>query len=489
MAKSKNAKKKAKQRSLQEGGSQDLNAQSSPSSPAFEVLSSPTLMAARDGPIKTGSSSSSSQPHKSTLNTTHPNGSNSGASSALASASLDDMALELFVAKEAQSEVEILRSQVARLQKEIEFKDAIIAKLQAESGSRLEKPTLMDTIAHAGSSGSSSSTRHQHRDMALQCSICEQVQSSIASLPEPERGVAMKKIQADENSLKRVQSGGDLWRGLFKPLGFEGLGNTILDDDDGVSDVEDSDDSQEHTDGASEPDQYDSHDSFINDDDIDLEDWSDNNSSNDGDAGGRRNRRRQPRAIQNRTARGGQRLNSRLIRREQAVVNISDDSSNSDSDEQEGSLVDSAEEDVRNTNGLDSEEEDSDEIEEVLQRNRLKGRRHQTRRAIVVLDDDDSAEDNSNNNNSNSSSSKGSSSNSSNSKGAGKQVAVASTSSNVRGTKRASNGSNNQNNTTKGGKKDTNKDTSDSDSDDDFMTTFSHRNKKHRSANLEALFE
>ncbi|KAF9116705.1 hypothetical protein BGX27_000087 [Mortierella sp. AM989] len=605
MAKSKNAKKATKQLALQEESSQDsskefFSAQSSPSASSFTPL-----------PVSELSSSSgqtsSSQPSESTFKTPYSSTSNGASSSAQASNSLDDMALELFMAKEAQSEVEQLRNQVARLKKEIEFKDAVIAKLQVESGSRqeistlsaTEKPTLSGTISHTVLEGSDSLTRHQQqqRDAALQCNICvdyfsspftvecghtfcytclyswleihkscptcrtkllrrptlsfnirEQVQSSISSLPQPEREVAMKKVQADENSLKRIQTNGDLWKGLFKPLGFEGLGNTIRDDDDGVSrcascgwevrggvctncstlfsDVGESDDSQDHTDNASEPDQYDSHDSFINDDEVEMENWSDNSSSdNDDGFTARLTRRRRSLGTRNGVNRRGPRPNNRLIRRTQAVVNISDDSGSGSeesyglspthrmellatgfdlrqlerSEESEESFGRSPEieisfDDSNSDSGLSFTDnrngqgeggdndsafqiEESDEAEEILLTNRQKRRLQQSRRAVVVLDDDESEEKNNNTN-----------------KRKGKQVAVASTSavtttsyapstsSNVLSTKRAGSGSS----TPRAAKNDSSEDTSDS--DDDFVAPFAHKSKRQRSANLEALF-
>ncbi|KAF8982337.1 E3 ubiquitin ligase [Entomortierella lignicola] len=555
---SRNPQKRAKQRALLEGSSQDLTS----TSPVVEVSSSPTLTPIRDIHTKVGESSTSSQQPRSDSTI-----SNSISSLTTNSISMDDMALELLVAKEAQSEVEMLRSQVAKLKKEIEFKDAIIAKLQAESTT--EKPTATDIVAQ----GSSSSLAHhnQHRDVGLQCSICvdyfsspftvecghtfcytclhswleihkscptcrtkllrrptlsfniqEQVQAFISHLPESERDIAMKKLREEENSLKRIQSTGDIWKGLFKPLGLEGFRNTILDDDDGVrrcascgwevmggvctncntlfSDAEVSDDSQDHSDAASEPDQYDSHDSFINDDHIEYEDWSDNHTSGDDDDFNMRPRR--PQRTRNAAGRRANALQAR--RRQQPVVNISDDSdSDNEPDHEYGndSEVDH-DSDGDEEAGINlqfnsdiQESDDPDEIEEVLQRNRHKGR-IQSRRAVLISDDDgdDSVEDNtinstrssggntsssidnSNNDNNNNNS------NNTNNKGKGKQVASSLTSSNIRGTKRASTVSVNVNE--RGSV-----DSSESDSDDDFVVTVGHRNKKQRGGNLESLFE
>ncbi|KAF9198927.1 E3 ubiquitin ligase [Haplosporangium sp. Z 27] len=558
-----NPQKRAKQRALLEGSSQDLTS----TSPVVEVLSSPTLTPIRDIHTKVGESSTSSSSQQPRSDSSISNSISSSLTTN--SISMDDMALELLVAKEAQSEVEMLRSQVAKLKKEIEFKDAIIAKLQAESTT--EKPTATDIVAQGSSS---SLTQHnQHRDVGLQCSICvdyfsspftvecghtfcytclhswleihkscptcrtkllrrptlsfniqEQVQAFISNLPESERDIAMKKLREEENSLKRIQSTGDIWKGLFKPLGLEGFRNTIMDDDDGVrrcascgwevmggvctncnalfSDAEVSDDSQDHSDAASEPDQYDSHDSFINDDHIEYEDWSDNHTSGDDDDFNMRPRR--PQRARNAAGRRTNALQAR--RRQQPVVNISDDSdSDNEPDHEYGndSEVDH-DSDGNEEAGINlefnsdiQESDDPDEIEEVLQRNRHKGR-IQSRRAVLISDDDgdDSVEDNTINStrssggantsslidNSNNNNSSNNNSNNTNNKGKGKQVASSLTSSNIRGTKRASTVSVNVNE--RGSV-----DSSESDSDDDFVVTVGHRNKKQRSGNLESLFE
>ncbi|KAG0053569.1 E3 ubiquitin ligase [Gryganskiella cystojenkinii] len=266
-----------------------------------------------------------------------------------ASASLDDMALELFAAKESESEVERLQTVIERLNKELEHKDAIISRLQDKvtsllMGNRDSDATMAEPLDISNASmvlASTSQPRNGAREVALQCSICvdyfaspftvecghtfcftclhswlliqkscptcrtkllrrptlsfnirEQVQASLSHLPEAERSQALEKLAADEKSIKVKQRQGDLWEGIFKPLGLDGFGgNIIVDREDGVrrcascgwevrggscvncrtlfSDVEeDSDQSQEDSDQDSEeePDEYDSHDSFIDDD-------------------------------------------------------------------------------------------------------------------------------------------------------------------------------------------------------------------------------
>ncbi|KAF9946943.1 E3 ubiquitin ligase [Modicella reniformis] len=100
----------------------------------------------------------------------------------------DDIALELMLGKEARSEVERLRSRVTKLEKEIEAKDAIIARLWACSGST-DEPILSKPHEPCSDSGSVSASKvmdatskpapadtmvqaKQSRDVALQCNIC-----------------------------------------------------------------------------------------------------------------------------------------------------------------------------------------------------------------------------------------------------------------------------------------------------------------------------
>lgn len=210
------------------------------------------------------------------------------------SASLDDLAaLDLFVAKEEESELDRLNGLVARLNKELEHKDAIIARLQDKVTSLLAGKGATAKI-HDGDGesfdnalvpiASIADRGQQLRDAALQCGICvdyfaspftvecghtfcytclhswleihkscptcrtkllrrptlsfnirEQVQSSLARLPEPEKKLALDKLAADEKSLKSKQKEGDLWVGLFKPLSLDGFGiGTIVDREDGV---------------------------------------------------------------------------------------------------------------------------------------------------------------------------------------------------------------------------------------------------------------
>ncbi|KAI1321452.1 E3 ubiquitin ligase [Mortierella claussenii] len=299
MGKSKNAKKKAKQRAEDDLNSPNnsqqsiseqqssplLSSQTSsvafPSSPPLELLSSPTLTSLDQlEPEDTSAATSLSHRHSriaSSATVVPPQ----------SAPSMDDLALELLVAKEAESEVERLRSQVARLQKEIEFKDGMIAKLQAELTSKAgsaTRPAAADTVVQNGTTTDITLRQQQQRDAALQCSICvdyfsspctiecghtfcytclhswveihkscptcrtkllrrptvsfnirEQVHASIARLPEPERTVATEKMEAEERSMKLKLNRGDIWAGIFKPISLEGFGNgTILDSEDGV---------------------------------------------------------------------------------------------------------------------------------------------------------------------------------------------------------------------------------------------------------------
>ncbi|KAG0198423.1 hypothetical protein BGX28_008170, partial [Mortierella sp. GBA30] len=329
-------------------------------------------------------------------------------------ASMDDMALELLMAKDAHSEVEKLRNEVARLKKVIEFKDTIIARLQAQPGANIDgppsssvistKPSLADTLIPR-----KQSSTHSH-DVGLQptlsFNIQEQVYASIARLAEPERKVAQEKMHAEEQSMKHAQSKGDLWKDIFKPLSLEGLGNTIVDADDGVrrcmscgwevrhgacvncsnlfSDIEDSDVSQDDTDEESEPDAYDSHDSFINDDDnvedlaSDEGDVDDLYISDDDD---------------DRTRRTRKSINTRRGRT--ISVDISDDSDDDGSDQGhmsvEGDSGNSEGDTSGGDNGDDNEHdgESDSEVEEVQVRVRSKARRALSRRSFIMLSDDD----------------------------------------------------------------------------------------------------
>ncbi|KAG0229135.1 E3 ubiquitin ligase, partial [Mortierella sp. GBA43] len=195
--------------------------------------------------------------------------------------------------KEALAEMERLRSQVAQLQKEIETKDAIIAKLQANAGepirSSLAGKTESSTVSRVTPTSSKPSPADtivqtkQARDSALQCGICvdyfsspftaecghtfcyeclhawleihkscptcrakllrrptlsfsirEQVMAVIARLPEAERKEAMAKIQEGEDYLQSKQRRGDPWESIFRPPDIRGSDRTILDQDDGV---------------------------------------------------------------------------------------------------------------------------------------------------------------------------------------------------------------------------------------------------------------
>ena len=203
------------------------------------------------------------------------------------------MALELFAAKESESEVQRLQAVIERLNKELEHKNAIISRLQAKVTSYImAKGDSVATKTELHDTTSDDSTalvpaqppRNSAREVALQCSICvdyfaspftaecghtfcytclhswlqiqkscptcrtkllrrptlsfnirEQVQASLARLPEADRMLALEKLAADENSLKAKQRLGDLWQGIFKPLGLDGFGgNIIVDRDDGV---------------------------------------------------------------------------------------------------------------------------------------------------------------------------------------------------------------------------------------------------------------
>lgn len=264
------------------------SSQSLPSSPVVELLSSPSSTIEDDFDrslkvINKGKSVkySNEKPKVSSFPSSASASTSAAASTSSSNniaATLEDMALELFVAKEAESEVERLKNKVEQLQKEIKFKDEVIIKLQAELANRQDgtmTPTTLDAIT-------CKEAYHDQRDVALECSICvdyfsspftiecghtfcytclhswleihkscptcrtkllrrptpainlrDQVQSSILKLSDPDRRLAMNKLQEDERALKIRLSEGDIWKGLFKPLSL-GQGNSILDDDDGV---------------------------------------------------------------------------------------------------------------------------------------------------------------------------------------------------------------------------------------------------------------
>ncbi|KAF9371877.1 E3 ubiquitin ligase [Podila verticillata] len=359
-------------------------------------------------------------------------------------ASLDDMALELLVAKEAESEVDQLKKEVARLKKEIEFKDGVIARLQAQqqalSPTGTGKPSLGDTVVHQHT--------HTPREAGLQCVVCvdyfvfpytvecghtfcytclhswlevhkscptcrtkllrrptlsfivrDQVQSAVSRLPEPDKSSMLKKIEAESKSIKQIQTNGDLWEGIFRPVNMEGIGNTIVDADDGVrrcgscgwevrggvcthcsnmfSDVEVSDDSQDHSQEDSEPDDYDSHDSFINDSDNGQEENSDqDHGGNDlylsdsslliSDDGSNTPRTRSTR--------------SKVLRKKKSKRMLASDDSDGEDTQPVELSSDDEEEEVE-------KDEDEEEEDEVLVRN--KPRRVQNKRAIMISDDDD----------------------------------------------------------------------------------------------------
>ncbi|KAF8937203.1 hypothetical protein BGZ58_003105 [Dissophora ornata] len=380
--------------------------------------------------------------------------------------SLDEMALELLVAKEAQSEVEQLRNQVARLKKEIEFKDAIIAKFQASAMMQSQSISIHQT-------GGDDDEDVKIQLPTLSFNIREQVHASIAALPEPEQGIAMEKVQADEKSLKKIQSSGDPWKGLFKSLGLEGLGGVIVDSDDGVStlfsDLEDSDESQDNTDLDSEPDAYDSHDSFINDDDTEEEygnevdpdenDLALSDKSSDSDGENNLQRRYQ-------TARSGG-----LIRRQRTLADIFDDIESDSASCQEhgvgdtGREVSSASETAGESESAHSIEGDSEDESESSQEDsqeeeakRLNGKRRQARRAIMISDEEDSDSSNESDDES--------------------KPGILTSTAKGKLTKRVAPGSSAEEASQ-----------SDESSDDNFVSSGKSRSKKQRSAGMEALFE
>ncbi|KAF9355832.1 hypothetical protein BGX34_010238 [Mortierella sp. NVP85] len=218
----------------------------------------------------------------------------------------------------ALSEIERLQSQVARLEKELETKDVIIAELQANSqsvtGPVKSSPSKKSNGDHAytlsppeviaSAAPAPVDTVVHTPDVALQCSVCvdyfsspirEQVMASISRLPEAERKEAMAKLKEGEEHWKAKQRHGDPWRDTFMLHVIGKTGSVIMDREDGVrrcatcgwevrggscdhcgegfgSEITDSDASQEHTDAESgEEDAYDSHDSFIDDDEGGLE--------------------------------------------------------------------------------------------------------------------------------------------------------------------------------------------------------------------------
>ncbi|KAF9187102.1 hypothetical protein BGZ51_001552 [Haplosporangium sp. Z 767] len=380
--------------------------------------------------------------------------------------SLDDMAMELLAAKEAETEAKELRKEVTRLKKEIEFKDAIIARLQAQSETRTHtedqetisksvptsslpsstpKPTAIDTVDHIQSKLAKMETLLHPNDASptLSFIIQQQVHASVARLPEPERRLVQEKLQEDERSVKRIQSRGDLWEGIFKPLDLR-ISSTIMDVDDDVrrcpacgwevingvcegcrtpySDVEDSDESQENTDAESEPDVYDSNDSFINDDDDEDEDEDEdendnNNNGSDSD---------------NESQVSGQDTAKEVDGLEHSASEASSGSEFSeDSDTAEGAVT-------------DNEVSDDQEVK--------KPRRRLSRRAIVISDDEDDKDKDHDRDASTSTATKAAYSKSLN--------------------KRSEESSD-----------------SDASEDDDFVSAPKRRAKKPRSGNLETLFE
>ncbi|KAG0085291.1 E3 ubiquitin ligase [Podila epicladia] len=363
------------------------------------------------------------------------------------SVSLDDMALELLVAKEAESEVDQLRKEVARLKKEIEFKDAVIARLQAQQVHPTGKPSLGDTVVHAHAHA------HAPREAGLQCVVCvdyfvfpytvecghtfcytclhswlevhkscptcrtkllrrptlsfivrDQVQSAVSRLPEPDKSAMLKKIEAESKSIKQIQANGDLWEGIFRPVNLEGIGNTIVDAEDGVrrcgscgwevrggvcthcsnmfSDVEVSDDSQDHSQEDSEPDDYDSHDSFINDSDHGLErDDQSDQSDHDNDL-----------YLSDNSLISDDGSNARRTRSTRSKMSRKKKSKRVfDSDESSGentrAVELSSDDDKEEEEGQEDEEE-----EEILVRNKPRSRIQSKRRAIMISDDDDEVE-------------------------------------------------------------------------------------------------
>ncbi|KAG0263363.1 hypothetical protein BG011_008884 [Mortierella polycephala] len=392
-----------------------------------------------DHPVTASSSSQPSVPQSSTSQLPSISSHN---------VSLDDMAMELLAAKETETEVKELRKEVARLKKEIEFKDAIIARLQAQSGTRThtgEQETVSTSTPTPSFSSSTSKPAATDTVDHIQSKLAKMetlLHPNDASLPEPERKAVQEKLQKDEKSVKRIQSKGDLWEGIFKPLDLR-ISSTIMDVDDDVrrcpacgwevingvcegcrtpySDVEDSDETQENTDAESEPDVYDSNDSFINDDED--EDENDNNSNNnDSDS-----------ESDNGSQVSGQDTAKEIDGLEHSTLEASSGSESSESS-------DTAEEAV-------TEDGDSDDQEVKKPRRRI------SRRAIVVSDDEEDDKD------------KGHDSNVSASTAT---KAVYSKSSNKRSEESSD---------------------SDSSEDDDFVSAPKRRAKKPRSGNMEALFE
>lgn len=282
--KKKNKKNKHKDKKQDDSAlSSSSNAGSSSSAPPPSVVSKPLI-----SPSASSIGASQSKP-QTTAAPSRPTAS----VATPASASLEDFAaLDLFVAKEVESEVDRLNGLVARLNKELEHKDAIISRLQDKVASLLAgkgSSKIEDGDAASSSNAlvpltSIADRGRQLRDAALQCTICvdyfaspftaecghtfcytclhswleihkscptcrtkllrrptlsfsirEQVQSCLARFPEPEKKLALEKLAADEKSLKSKQKDGDLWAGLFKPLSLDGFGiGTIVDREDGV---------------------------------------------------------------------------------------------------------------------------------------------------------------------------------------------------------------------------------------------------------------
>ncbi|KAF9901025.1 E3 ubiquitin ligase [Lobosporangium transversale] len=475
---------------------------------------------------------------------------------------LDDKALELFVAKEAESEVERLQKLVVRLQKEIEYKDAIIAKLRSTEveagGESTTRPAAVDVVDHTTSGDSNAQItsirlqQQQKRDMALQCSICvdyfsspftiecghtfcyaclhswieihkscptcrtkllrrptfslnirEQVQNSIAGLLEPERKATMARIEADENSFKRIQKQGDIWAGLFRPLSLDGLGSgTVIDKEDGVRRCAVC--GWEVRRGVC----VNCSTLFSGDEDSDTVD----NHSDFDDEYSRARSRRIKRGV-SRSKRPSTRIrtrgshNRRLSKVSPTIVQISDDSESEQRDKG-GTDKEERGKDSERSKGTEEVKEDESTVVAAMSANRSKGLLQRKRRAICISDDDDELKDAKGNDNKSGAGEGISSNGGSTSRLKGvkrgklaKQVVFDSESEELlvknkdrkqkqnkgvgKGKSRAEESSDDMDDT---GDSD-NTDGTD-DSDDDFFKSSSslRRKKNHRSANLEALF-
>jgi len=201
------------------------------------------------------------------------------------------------ILERALSEIERLQSQVARLEKELETKDAIIAELQANSQSVTglvnSSPsrksngdptyTLSPPEVIASAAPAPVDTVVHRPDAALQCNVCvdyfsspytiecghtfcyeclhawleihmscptcrtkverrptlsysirEQVMASVSRLPEAERKEAMAKLKEGEEHWKAKQRHGDPWRDTFMLHVIGKTGSIIMDREDGV---------------------------------------------------------------------------------------------------------------------------------------------------------------------------------------------------------------------------------------------------------------